>query len=60
MGQVGQVVQFCKEFYSLFPLSLAISLRFTLTISLDLIAILFSRIETGALSYPTSRRMYSR
>ena len=43
MGQVGQVVQFCKEFYSLFPLSLAISLRFTLTISLVIIAILFSR-----------------
>ena len=43
LGQVGQVVQFCKEFYSLFPLSLAISLRSTLTISLVIIAILFSR-----------------
>ena len=43
MGQVGQVGQFCKEFYSLFPLSLAISLRSTLTISLVIIAILFSR-----------------
>mgnify|MGYP003403508119 CR=1 FL=1 len=43
MGQVGQVVQFCKEFYSLFPLSLAISLRSTLTLSLVIIAILFSR-----------------
>ncbi len=31
MGQVGQ---FCKEFYSLFPLSLAISLRSTLAKSL--------------------------
>ena len=43
LGQVGQVGQFCKEFYSLFPLSLAISLRSTLTISLVIIAILFSR-----------------
>ena len=39
MGQVGQVGHFCKDFYSLFPLSLAISLRFTLTISLVIIAI---------------------
>ena len=34
MGQVGQVVQFCKEFYSVFPLFLAISLRSTLAKSL--------------------------
>ena len=34
LGQVGQVVQFCKEFSSLFPLSLAISLRSTLAKSL--------------------------
>ena len=34
MGQVGQLGQFCKEFSSLFPLSLAISLRSTLAKSL--------------------------